>query len=88
MVVCECEFYIKQCRAGAKALTGREERKVKSEKKWVLRTELIINHTVETTLAVVRHRLPLTREPEYTAVRKCNYISNLLRTGASPVPTV
>ena len=59
MVVCECEFYIKQRRAGAKALTGREERKVKSEKKWVLRTELIINHTVGTGLAPVRSKFDL-----------------------------
>ena len=28
---------------------------MKSEKKWVLRMELIINHTVETALAAVRN---------------------------------
>ena len=50
-----CTILILQRRAEVKVLTGRKERKVKSEKKWVLRTELIINHTVGTTLAVVRN---------------------------------
>ena len=50
-----CTILILHCRAEVKVLTGRKERKVKSEKKWVLRTELIINHTVGTTLAVVRN---------------------------------
>ena len=67
-----CTILILQRRAEVKVLTGRKERKVKSEKKWVLRTELIINHTVGTTLAVVR---------------RLDYTSNFLRTGASPVPT-
>ena len=49
-----CTNLILQRRAEVKALTGRKERKVKSEKKWVLRTELIINHSVGTGLAPVR----------------------------------
>ena len=57
--VTRIEIYIQQRRAVAKALTGREERKVKSEKKWVLRTELIINHTVGTGLAPVRNQYPI-----------------------------
>ena len=50
-----CTNLILQRRAEVKVLTGRKERKVKSEKKWVLRMELIINHTVETALAAVRN---------------------------------
>ena len=50
-----CTILILQRWAEVKVLTGRKERKVKSEKKWVLRTELIINHTVGTTLAVFRN---------------------------------
>ena len=50
-----CTILILQRWAEVKVLTGRKERKAKSEKKWVLRTELIINHTVGTTLAVVRN---------------------------------
>ena len=50
-----CTILILQRWAEVKVLTGRKERKAKSEKKWVLRTELIINHTVETALAAVRN---------------------------------
>ena len=50
-----CTILILQRWAEVKVLTGRKERKVKSEKKWVLRMELIINHTVETALAAVRN---------------------------------
>ena len=75
--VTRIEIYIQQRRAVAKALTGREERKVKSEKKWVLRTELIINHTVGTTLAVVRFFKTVyyvLTQPVYYLIKLCRLL--------------